>query len=472
VSVPALPNLTFLIQPPGGAHVDFTANLAYDGIYSQMTITQNFGRQGDTATFVLVDEYNGTPNILIIPVFSQVTLIDNNLGTTLFAGVVNDPQLQVDGPTRNEWVLNCTDYTYYADNSTPVIGLFENMNTQDIVVSLTNQADCGISAATVSRGGFVASGPNLPSINIGYQSLSSAWKQVAQLAGQVTPYGWYVDENRHLHFYDASTALSSGVTFTTTPTGTGPSTTQGHITPDSTQAYEWDGTTVHNRILVQGAAQKIFINAKVQGPVDTFRGDGVSTAFPLRFTFSGLEKLTVNNVLVNEINVVPPGSPNSAGTVPSANWNIIQNNINAFSLTANVAPRAGSVIRVWYDYDIPIVVQVNDIQSQSDFNGPNRGIFGEFISDTTLTTTAMALARAQRERQEYAFPVERFTFNTTEDFVGWVRSGYTFQLVNQFVPDTERGNALGINDTFLCIQNRITFGNGGYRTMQITGVRI
>lgn len=465
-----LPDLTFTITPPGGSPTNYTEFLGWDGMFQQLTISQNFGRQGDTATFCLVDEYRTTPNIPIIPVMSQVKLTDNRIGVVLFAGVINDPQLQIDGPTRNEWTLNCTDYTFYADNSTPVIGTFNNFASQDIVISLTEQADCGIDAAFTRNGGFVAPGPVLPSVVIGYQSLSAAWKTLAQLAGQVTPYGWYVDEDRHLHFYDSSTALNSGVTFTTHPT-VGGSSTQGHVLSDSTQLYEWDGTTVHNRILVQGAAQLIFTSVSLDPPTDTFRGDGVSVAWPLRFTFANIAGLHVSK-RQTEVNLVPAGGPNSAGSVPDANWNIVQNNIGAYFLTANTPPAPGTLIQIWYSYNIPIVVQVNDRSSQTAFNGPNRGIFGEFISDTTLTTTSMALARAQRERQEYAFPAERATFNTSEDWVGWVRAGYTFRYINQFIPDVQNGNTIGIDDTFLCIQNRITFDNGGYRTMQITAVRI
>ena len=57
-------------------------------------------------------------------------------------------------------------------------------------------------------------------------------------------------------------------------------------------------------------------------------------------------------------------------------------------------------------------------------------------------------------------------------FLGWVRAGQTFTLANQWVPDTQNGYAWGLNDTFLVVQNRIQFTNGGYRQMQIQAVRI
>src|SRR5579864_589319 len=109
----ATPSLTLTVTPPGGSATDYTTKLAWSGASTQPTINQHFGRQGDTAVFPIVDEYLNTPNFTI-PVFSQVKLVDNLAGQTLFAGVVNDPVLTLDGPNANEWDLQCTDYTFFA----------------------------------------------------------------------------------------------------------------------------------------------------------------------------------------------------------------------------------------------------------------------------------------------------------------------------------------------------------------------
>jgi len=208
----ATPSLTLTVTPPGGSPTTYTTKMAWANANQQMSITQNFGRQGDTAVIPLIDDYQGLSGPTFhIPVLSQVTLYDNIAAQNLFAGVVNDPVFTMVGPTQNEWDLNCTDYTFYADNAI-VQGTFNGYTVDQIVVALTEQASCGISAATVQDGGFVAPGPTLASFVQNYDSLSNAWKNLAQLAGQITPYGWYVDQNRALHFYDATTAISSGVT--------------------------------------------------------------------------------------------------------------------------------------------------------------------------------------------------------------------------------------------------------------------
>jgi len=453
------------ITPPGGNPVDYTHNLTFTGGSTPPQIQQNFGRQGDTAVLVLLDEYRMTPNFTI-PVMSQIKLVDNYLNQTLFAGVVNDPVLSPVSATLNEWRLGCTDYTYYADHSTPVYGPYYNGFTADaVVIALTEQADCGITAAPTSQGGFVAPAVMLPSVAINYQALSSAWRLLARLSSQVTPYGWYVDEQLRLHFYDSTTALDSGVTFTTEPTQGG-SVSEGHIALDNQFGYEWDGTSIHNRVLVQGAAQTIY--SRPQGPpTDTWLADGIGSAWPLRFTFAGVQRLTINGVST-QADQLHPGQPHDT----QANWFIEQNANGAWFLTSANPPAAGTVIKFWYNYQIPVIGVANDYASQAAYPGPNHGIFGDYISDQGLTTTSMALARAQRERAEFAFAAEKVTFNTTEDFVGWIRSGQTFGYNTAMAPDSRNNYSWGLNGRFLCTQNRIQFVSGGYRQMTITGVRI
>lgn len=459
----APPNLTLTITPPGGSPSDYTRYLTYAGANQECTITQNFGRQGDTALLVLVDEYASVPNV-IIKVMSQIKLVDNTASVTLFAGVVTDPVLTVTGPNRNEWNLNCTDYTIYADNA--IERAVRNGETLDqVVIDLTNAAGCGITAAKVAAGGYVAPGPVLPSFVLNYSTLSGAWRTLAALGSQVTPYGWYVDENLKLHFYDQTTALASGVTFTTTPTTSG-SLTEGHFLEDTQFGYEWDGTSIRNKILVQGATQTIPYGSYITSPpTDTWQANGVDRSWPLRYTVTGSPVLLVGGASVSV--TVVSGSGQATGA-----WVVEQNAVGAWFLIAASAPAAGTLLQIWYDYQVPIVAQAQDAASQATYTGPNGGVFAEFISDTSLTTMPMALARAMQDRTEYAFAAERATFDTSPDWIGWVRAGWTFTLNNRYIPDSQRGYALGVNDTFICVANRITFTEGGYRTCQITSVRL
>lgn len=461
----ASPNLTLTVTPPGGSPTNYTANLSWAGAAQQPSITQNFGRQGDTALFPLVDEFpNGTPSVVIKPL-STIKLVDNSISTTLFAGVCNDPSFTNTNPIRNEWYLQCTDFTYYADKKV-VHGTFIGQTVDQIVVALTQQANCGITAKKVSDGGFVAPGPQLASFVLNYTSLSAAWRKLASLAGQITPYGWYVDENLQLHFFDASTAQSSGVTFTTVPTGVGGSATEGHIMQDGTFSYEWDATSLFNRILVQGSTQTISFGSVTKPPTDIWQGNGTQQSWPLRATATGTPVLKVNGV-TTPVDLV------SAGQTSTTQWQILQNSVGTWFLSDTTGtPARGVSIKLWYDYLVPIVAQANSFPSQAAFTGPNGGVFEEYINDSSLITVPMALSRALREREEYSFPVERATLNSDPSWAGWVRAGQTFRMFNTEVPDSQNNYALGLNDAFLAISNTISFGEGGYRTANIVGIRL
>lgn len=459
----AAPSLTLTVTPPGGSPVDYSTNLTWAGASNTPTINQNFGRQGDTASLPIVEEIKGTPSIHI-PADSRVKLYDNLAGQTLFAGVCNKPVL-IASATLNEWQLACTDYTYYADNAL-VHGEFIGLTVDQIVVALTQQAGCGITAASIADGGFVAPGPQLASFVLNYTPLSTAWRKLAQLAGQVTPYGWFVDENLRLHFFDSTTAQSSGVTFTTSPTGTGGSLTEGHFIGDGQCGYEWDGTSIRNRIYVQGANQTISYGSTTNAPTDTWQADGISMAWPLRYTVTGSPVLQVGGVTTS-VTVVQAGSTGSGA------WQVVQSSAGNWSLvTTGVAPAAGVVLKIWYNYLVPVVATVNDYASQATYSGPNGGVYAEYINDSSLTTFPMALSRAQRERTEYSFAVERITFTTDESWLGWIRAGQTCQIVNSLIPDAQAGYSWGINATFIVIANSVSFGQGGYRQCSITAVRI
>lgn len=459
----ARPSLTLTITPPGGSPATYQQYLAYDGTDQQMSVTQNFGRQGDTAVFPLADEYTTSPNV-VVPPLSRLSLYDNVCSQTLFAGVVTSPAQTVVSPKRNDWALSCVDNTFYADNAI-VHGVWFGFTVDQIVIALTRQANCGITAAAVRDGGFVAPGPQLASFVLNYTTLSDAWRKLATLAGQVTPYGWYVDENLNLHFFDATTAISSGVTVTTTlSAGSAGSLTEAHILLDDSFGYTWDGTSIRNRILVQGATQTVTANLKGTA-TDTWRADGTQTAWPLRGSLTGSPTLKVGGAATS-VTVVTGG-----GTASGA-WVAEQNVIGQWFLVAATAPAAGTLLQFWYNYQVPVVAAANDYASQAAYTGPNHGVFSEFISDTSLTTAPMASARAQQSRAEYAFAAERTSFSTGEEFMGWLRAGQTFTYHNQFVLDSQNSWAPGITDTFIAIANQVSFTSGGYRQLQVTGIRL
>jgi len=202
-------------------------------------------------------------------------------------------------------------------------------------------------------------------------------------------------------------------------------------------------------------------------PTDTWRSNGTQHAWPLRHTPNGSISLRLNS-RATSVDLVQSGSTSTS------TWQVAQNANGQWFLNVDPAstPTSGVIIKLWYDYQVPIVAQANDFASQTLYTGPNGGIYAEFINDSSLTTVPMALNRAQRERQEYSFAAERITFTSTEEWLGWVRAGETCRIINRFIPNSQTGYSFGINATFLVVNNTVNFTEGGYRNMQVTAIRV
>lgn len=451
--------LRLLVTAPSGLALDLSSYLEAK---SQWYVDQQFGRQGDSAQFYLYDEHeNGALHYAVQPM-STVQLRDEGIGATLFAGIVTRPEYVWLGPTWGRWQLTCADYTYYADSAI-IFADFEGQAADDIMVNLTTQADCGILAAKTSNGGFVYPAPMIPDVKINYLQLSAAWKRVMAYASQTTLYGWYVDENRQLRFYDQAQAPDSRVVFTDNVKSAA-TRLVGYYERGDNFVYTWDGTQLRTRCVVRGA-----YNTFTQ--TDNFVGNGSQTAWPL--TYPTDSSLTAAQLTVGGVNKTVQLDD---GSTPSTDYVVTQMPNGQWFLRAgtDAAPGSGVIITFTYKGRTPIIAQADNRPAQLEYTGPNKGVFSMYIADTAITNTITALQRGQRELAEYAFAEERVQFYTTEDFQGHVRAGQLITFENATIPDSKRGWQTGISDKFLVISNRITGTDKGVgqRVYQITAVRV
>lgn len=433
------------------------------------TITQQYTRQGDTATFYLVDEFQNEPNTpplphIYVPAMAEITLTDLGLGQVLFAGIVTAPEVQYDGPNRLYWTIQCTDWTYFADHGL-ITGDFVNFTVDQIVLLLVTQANCGITAASTNSGGFVVPGPVIPRIQFIYSTLSNALVSLISVASTYTSWGWYVDENLKLHFAPLLNVVNSGVTFTDDITQT-PGNTVGLYDTDNF-SYTWDGTQLRNRAVVRGASFSTL-------QTDTWFGDGVTTQWAISQVPDTSRVSSASLKIAGTTTQVSIQSGTSA-TTP---FIIVQNNIGAWFLVVNAGvgtiPTTGQSIVLKYYFTAPIITQVDNVPSEHLYSSlPNHGVFATYILDINLKTLASAQQRGQAEVFAFGLPEERVQFQCTESFTGHVRAGQIITWSSEVVPDSTRGGAAGITDTFLVISNTIAASTEGYyyRTYQITGAR-
>lgn len=440
--------------------IDVTPYVVQDG----WSIAQNWSRQGDTASFTLVDEHPVRSQLsFTVGTLATVTLTDLGLGQTLFSGVVPKPQFKIDGPNLATWQLDCVDWAYLSDRVL-VSGDYSNYSADALAILITGQANCGIAAASTASGGYVSPGPPIPRVQFNNDTLTAAWTKISKLASLTGTYGWYVDENRNLHFYPVTSAPSSGWTFTDniSQVAANPTTYAPYL--NDTLAYEWDATSIRNTVVVRGANYS-------QQQTDLFVGNGSQASFPLTFVPDS------NNISQATLTVGGASKTVSAETGSNATtaWSIVKNAAGQWFLQPNTdpTPASSTVISFTYPFLQPVVSQTSDPTSVARFKAlPNGGVFAYYIADSSLPTLYAAQQRGQREVATYSQPTERIQLDVPQTFTGHFRAGQTITVANGVIPDSQNNMVAGINAKFLVLQCRINGDQGLYRTYQVTAARI
>jgi len=240
--------------------------------------------------------------------------------------------------------------------------------------------------------------------------------------------------------------------------------------------YEFDGTSLYNRASVTGVTTTIHPKKKA-APTDTF----VAGASQFAFNLSNIPDpastnpiVTVNNTKQSCLYSDGTGTQTTAFGPPQ--WLVQQQANGSWALRVNFPdaspPSGGSIINIWYPYQTSVTAQADDTQSQIAIGGPNKGIFAKGINARTLSDTSAAQQRAKREVKEYGRPQERITFTTTEEWVGLWQAGQSFTLKSSMLLDSQNNFTAPLNATFVITQASPNFTQDGFRTWNITGVRV
>jgi len=455
--------------------MDLTQYFDYSSENWQTMINQSFGRQGDTASITLTVEHPDGKVPFIIPAMSEIEITDPVTGRYVFAGVVNDPKWIYQAPNLTTWYLGCVDYTLYA-NTAVLYNAYSGLPMDDVVVDVVRSANCGITAAKVADGGYVAPGPIIPFMTFEWQTLTQALQQISKYASQSAQYGWYIDNNKELHFYNQFQAPPPTVTITDKLEGYGwgPSQTVARIEVDPMFSYEWDGTSLYNQVYVIGA--DISVPMEITGPpTGVWQGDGNTTMFPLpqpilqedtAATYIGTNALLLVNHQPYEVGLaeVESQAPNE-----TTSWVITQNAQGQWFLQSLVGPPApGTLIELWYSYVLPVI----GVASNPTTINQVGHVYSEVVTDNTLLTEQACFARAQRELQEYSRVEERLNCYLTQDFVGVIHAGDVVQVDSQLIPNSLNNYQPGLKDLFIVLSNTIMLLSSGYRQYQIQAMRV
>jgi hypothetical protein len=474
-------SVQLLIKNPSGSGLpgspdingfhDMTEYLPWTSESNTLTVNQTWGRQGDTASIPLEDEHSvGSQNFWIEPM-AKVTLLANP-GTayteTIFGGLATKPQFYFDAPTLTNWYLSCQDYTLLATDAvvnTSFSGISMDNALVDLVAQVNAQYSPGgpprIVANLAANGGNVYPAPVVPFIALPYQTLTNAFQAIQKQASQSSQYGWTIQPNAaglpELHFYNQFQAPPPNLLLTDkpgvygepTPTHPGgppgngnPYQFLGYLEQSSQFYYEFDATQMYNDVQVLGAA--ISQPMDPQGPpTQVWIADGYSTSFSLQ-----------EPILTQD---------------SSATYIGIQANSGQWYLVSQQGPPPkGSVIMVWYSYQIPLLVHA---QSASNI-GQYGVVLSELVNDNQLVTVFEASQRAQADLIEYARVEERINFYTTEGMVGHMNCGDLFYGDFYSIPNSLNGYAPGLQDNFIVTTNTINLLTSGYLQYQTQAMRV
>jgi len=353
-----------------------------------LVTTDNLNDQQDTCTFNLVNRSgNGFPDRESEVI---ITLAD---GTRLFGGIILTTEFVpittygIPGLT-----ITCTDYVRLLDSNLVhqnYIGMTADQIVKDFVT--TYCAGLGITTSNV------LSGPAIDQISFNYIQISQAMRTITDLTG----YNWYVDYNKDLHFFPIGTNMAP---ISLSDSG------DNYWGLDLTQ----DNSQLKNRVYVRGSTK--LSNMTTNGQ----KGDGTSTIFLLPDKPHNIT-ITVNGVSKS----VGIQNIDLSGFDFYLNYDekyLVQDSGGAVLGTSDV-------LSVQYQYDLPILVAVEDTASIAEFGVKEFPIF-----DNTITTDQAAIDRASAELLDYSTSLYSGTFYT---MVTGFKSGQTLNLVSALRSITE-----------------------------------
>ena len=329
----------------------------------------------------------------------------------IFAGRVESaPQEQIaPGVEKYRYAVRCVDYS--ADlNKRLVVESYSSKTCKEIIDDLIS------TYATDFTGYNVQTGFTVDYISWNYKPMAACLAELVALSGGL--YDWYVDENKDIHFFYKETSVAPYELNETTESGAA----------YSGLTIKVDKSQLRNRVYVRGGYY--LSDDFTQEIVADGKQDEFLLAYKPQAASSGSVEVYVN------------GIQKTAGTdhLDSSGYDFVVNYTEKLVKNLDLATLAsGDVLKVVYKYDVPILVRVDNEDSQETMKAieGGDGVYEHIIVDSSISTLDAARNRALAELDKYADPIITGEFITNN--YGF-RSG---QLLTVNLPSR------GINGTYL-----------------------
>lgn len=349
-------------------------NRTTDVLSNTLKIEDVLNDQQNTCTFSLIDRSgNGIPD------GDEEVIITLDDGTILFGGYTLTVQLRSKkGIGVVQADIRCVDYSRLLDSNL-VHHTYEDMTDAAIIQAIVDTYCVGFGITTDN----VVAGVTIDQISFNYVQPSQALRRIADLTGR----NWYIDYSKDIHYFPATQSpapldidSSSSSYFDL------------NISKDSSQ--------VKNRVYVRGGTKLSDTTTHEQ------KGDGKKKQFLLP------DKPHNITVAVNGVSKTV-GIKNVDTTGFDYYVNFQEKYVEQDSAATVLATT--DTLTCTYQYDIPILVAVENIASIIESGTKEFAIF-----DKSITTTDAARDRASAELTDYASKIIEGSFST---YTNGFRSG-------------------------------------------------
>jgi len=371
-----------------------------------INITQALTHTPDTCSFALHDPDN-------VPSAGQEVYcyLDSTSGTKLFGGVITTAIQSKLAPhdisTSREYTyhVECEDFTRLLDSR--LVSAAYTSQKSDAIISdiVTNFTD----AAHGFTENNVEVSRTITRIVFNYVPVSQALSDMADLL----EWDWYVDYDKDIHFFERETRPAP---FDIDDDAVRNTIDNFRINPDYSQ--------IRNRVFVRGG---YFLSDEY---TDSWVADGESRVWATGYAPHEPSSLKVDGVAntyaIDYLNL-------DDGTYEFF-WNYSERYIRCSEFGATTpTPGVGDVIEFKYKYEVPVIVQVDNILSQTAIAAieGGDGIYESIIRDETIDSLNLAHERGLAEVNQFGNVQISGSFTTYE-------SGFAEgQFVNISVPGYE-----------------------------------
>ena len=358
-----------------------------DVINKSITITDVINDVQNTCKLLLVDRSgNGIPD----PDEEIVITLDDD--TKIFGGYIISVDLDQKGGGEVFATIVCIDYVRLLDRNL-VHKTYESETDKDIIEDIVDTYSPGLGITTDN----VIEGVTIDQISFNYIQPSQALRKLCEITGR----NWYIDYDKDIHYFPLTTNAAPF-----------------NIDDDTSDYFDLkiskDSSQIKNRVYVRGGTKLSDATTYSEA------GDGEKTKFILP------DKPHNVTVTVNDVE-------ESVGIkhidTSGYDWYLNYQEKYLEQDSGGAILNTDDILEVNYQYDIPILVALEDPTSIIEHGQQEFAIF-----DKQITTTDAARDRAQAELTDYANNVIEGQFSTYE--TGFISGQYiNIDLTNYDIDD-------------------------------------